>query len=358
MNLPDMITSAPNLCFGPTDPSLPSPISDPVDGEVFSPKPHKILYPLPLAHSRGSTETWAGLAPLEMVQKIVSLTESSMTTTVAHSDTDSQYQLGRSWLHKFLQEEAPIHTSDSHVGQKRKRDCLEEDADSGDIFEPDDSLAEALIESASDLALPQDMLKAWKPSSTVGDSPEAVTLDTLASHFESMAGGKTWCLPSYSRVEQAFLSKVVQDDSPALAVTNATHQMKVLVEMVSEEHETSPPVPTLDLELPFVSEHFDDEKELFKAYMEQFLKQNWTHPFPDAAMLHRLAQFLIQERCITLSSKESNELQGVHPAEYNKAMMDITETKVETWLVNNRTRRWRKVSQPFICQVLSSGCSF
>ena len=62
----------------------------------------------------------------------------------------------------------------------------------------------------------------------------------------------------------------------------------------------------------------------------------------DDDILEAVAKYMIAEvRCIKLSKKDKKVLEGKSQDEYEKTMIKIASDKIQTWLVNNRTRRWR-----------------
>lgn len=122
--------------------------------------PHKLLYPMKEAQhdsgKKGSEEdqatvlvpqtcqTWLGLTPLEMIQKIVSLAESKSPNFGAG--------LRGSSLRAFLTIDGGS-SADASCGKKRKGNKVEEEH-LGSNGDADDDLAKALVESHGKVKLP------------------------------------------------------------------------------------------------------------------------------------------------------------------------------------------------------------
>ena len=79
----------------------------------------------------------------------------------------------------------------------------------------------------------------------------------------------------------------------------------------------------------------------FQNTMEFWMKQNWCNPFPDDEVLHRLSHHLLANDMVPWTSKDLVGLRGIEPSEYDRIVVDITTEKINTWLVNTRTRKWR-----------------
>ena len=223
------------------------------------PKTHKILYPL--KQVPGEHTKWAGMAPLEMIAYIMSLAEGSMQT--------------------FLSDE-PNHSTAQQIGAKRKRDCTEEDED--EIFENvrfADDEADAVVMTC--MRPVDDSFRTWTPSSYVGESSHSVNLNLLIGEFERVAVDpiKKWCLPSYNRVQQAFYSKVGAaggNEKFDLAVSEASTQMKALIEMASHDIKEASK-PSFSPKIAAASHLMaKSAAEKFQHTMNFWVKHNWRNP--------------------------------------------------------------------------------
>mmetsp|Transcript_22932 Transcript_22932/g.55285 ORF Transcript_22932/g.55285 Transcript_22932/m.55285 type:complete len:363 (-) Transcript_22932:405-1493(-) len=316
------VTRSNSSLLGHGSSKLPSPIksasSDQVDSaKISSPsfQSRKICYPLIKSQSLAADQVeWVGTTPLEMIQTIVSMAESSADFS-SISESTSRLQCGRSLLQNFLTD-TPSHCIDQHAGQKRKREYTEEDIDAG---LENDTLAEALVDSV-DIKTPGNTFNTWYPSSTAGESPLAASLDSLVRNFERVAVDPTkrldWCLPSYNRVQQAFISKVTDGDTEKvfLAARNATAQMQVLTEMLSSVGKNKKTNAQEALRLEEPGRKLNPSVE-FNNLMHTFMVENFSNPFPDDSVLNRLSSHLIENRCIPLSKKDAKMLDDANPTE-------------------------------------------
>jgi hypothetical protein len=262
-------------------PTLTTAMPLSVDSATFGlhisniPKTHKILYPL--KQVPGEHAKWAGMTPLEMVAYIMSLAEGSATP-----QSNGQLQFGRSSIRNFLSD-GPNHSTAQQIGAKRKRDCTEEDE--YDIFDNDrcdDDEADAIVMTCMQ-PVDDSFVDKWTPSSYVGESSQSMNLNLLVGEFERVAVDPTkkWCLPSYNRVQQAFHSKVGAaggNEKHDLAVSEASTQMKALIEMASHDiKEASKPSfsPKIAAACRPMAK---SATETFQHTMNFWVKHNWRNP--------------------------------------------------------------------------------
>ena len=183
------------------------------------------------------------MMPSDMVNMIVNMASSSASF---HSESNPKLSRARSLLlSSFLSsssvDEAKQSSNSAFRGrQKRKRHDVEDDNEDASLEE--DRLALALIDSV-DVSL-DDSFHTWQPSSGVSleeASSHYSTLDNLVYKLEQVAvdPSKQWILPSYNRVQHAFRADILGGDDVTRAISNATNQMKVLTEMVSQNPEAS-----------------------------------------------------------------------------------------------------------------------
>ena len=261
---------------------------------------------------------------------------------------------------------------------------------------------EALVESCNDVKPPHRTFNSWGPFDTPSDG--SACLNSLVKGFERilMLDSQTkWCVPSYNRVQSAFAAQVAGGDLDALepAVKRATAQMQVLLTEVSGANPARAlPFPSAKLiprpslskrattkfpRLPTRASRFSDTqplkpttgekapsttpsmssykttkfpslptssnntkpskppakptkgKDAFGACMTVWLMHNFTNPYPDEVMLKSLAHYLIVKvKCIKLNPNDADILKGKTPEE-------IACARINNWLVNARTRKWR-----------------
>ncbi len=239
------------------------------------PKTHKILYPLKQAP--GENAKWAGMTPLEMVAYIMSLAEGSATP-----QSNGQLQFGRSSMQNFPSD-GPNHSTAQQIGAKRKRDCTEEDE--YDIFNNDrcdDDEADAIVMTCMQ-PVDDSFVNKWTPSSYVGESSHSVNLNLLVREFERVAVDPTkkWCLPSYNRVQQAFHSKIGVaggNEKHDLAVSEASTQMKALIEMASHDIKEAS-TPSFSPKIAAACRPMaKSAAETFQHTMNFWVKHNWRNP--------------------------------------------------------------------------------
>ena len=306
------------------------------------------------------------MMPSDMVNMIINMASSSASF---HSESHPKLSRARSLLlSSFLSsssaDEAKQSSNSAFTGrQKRKRHDVEDDNEDASLEE--DRLALALIDSV-DVSL-DDSFHTWQPSSGVSleeASSHYSTLDNLVYKLEQVAvdPSKQWILPSYNRVQHAFRADILGGDDVTRAISNATNQMKVLTEMVSQNPEASEAVldtiiekrtATAALAAPAVS--FDNGStasrktlpmvvnpaDAFQNSMNFWLRMNWCNPFPDDLMNAHLARFLVDNGCVPLTTKDVKALEGLNPVEYDKMMIKLATDKISNFLVNTRTRKWR-----------------
>ena len=78
---------------------------------------------------------------------------------------------------------------------------------------------------------------------------------------------------------------------------------------------------------------------VFKEEMTMWLRKNWSNPYTDETTLHCLANKLIYLGCISLGEETTAFLS---PTECAETLVSVTKEKVRTWLMNMRTRHWRR----------------
>jgi len=233
-----------------------------------------------------------GLTPLAMVQNIASMAGVSFNLNAIRTLT-----------------------VDSNAGQKRKRNCTDDDEDADA-----ESLLEYWVARRESVPRPSSSdagLTTWKPSSLLASSEV------------------------FERMQRVFLSRVATGGSKNLLLITrrAAAQMQAPAEIEfsssKEEREDVAPVPHSSSSL--------SKRDTFQNHMQSWIKANWQNPFPDGITLNHLANELIEHGCISLKKNDVNRflLEGMCPDEqYRK----IATEKTTTWLVNARTRRWRPVS--------------
>lgn len=307
-------------------------------------KPRKIVYQLPsnelppsdsLASSHATT--WLGLTPLEMIQKIASMTINSPAFCIETQGT--QFQCGRLLIQSFLTD-VPQQGMDVHAGQKRKRDG----DDSIELDVDVDSLARVL--ESVDIRSSDYTFNRWTPTLPVGQSNLA-RLDMLVRELERLVvlSNIEWCLPSYNRVQRAFLSNIERaggdPERRLIAVNNASCQMQALVDLVSSYPVSKSilpsPTKSADLSSKAIAGDMKARTAKFQNHMTVWIVNNWQNPFPDDDMFKYLANFMIDNQSVPLSSKDVTRLDG------GESLFSITTEKIVNWLVNFRTRRWRPV---------------
>ena len=332
--------------FETVDSSLPPLVKSdaPRSARPTSFKPYKILYPTkqspgskaePVDADQHGT-TWVGLAPLAMVQKIVSMAAADGS---ADFNTLTDCMLGA-----LLKE-------DSRPGQKRQRDDIEEDAIDGNETHSE-SLAEALVAEYEDCRPPYNFTP-WPSVDIDSDSPEATRLDDLVAGFQllSVDAKKAVFNPSFNRVHQAFLANVNRG-KVELALRKATKSMEALLEVISAvepKMNPAPMPPSIAPTLPSISASASTqletpvEKKDFNFYMSLWLKANWSNPYPDARMQGHLANHLIEQKCVELVGKDIDCLEGLeeNTNEYHQELKEITVDKISNWLVNTRVSSLR-----------------
>ena len=81
-----------------------------------------------------------------------------------------------------------------------------------------------------------------------------------------------------------------------------------------------------------------EKNDMFQDKMDNWLIQNWTNPFPDTIELNYLASQLLRAQCIVVNAKDVQVLTGIS----QRSMINLTIKKIETYMVNVRLRKWRK----------------
>lgn len=306
-------------------------------------KPRKIVYPLPSDELPPSTDslasshatTWFGLTPLEMIQKIASMTINSPAYCLDTQGT--QFQCGRVLIQSFVTD-VPQQDMEVHAGQKRKRDGTD------DSIEWDvevDSLTRVL--ESVDIRSSDYTFNRW--TLPVGQSNSA-RLYILVRELERLVelSNIEWCLPSYNRVQRAFQLNIARasgdPERSLIAVNDASCQVQALVDLVSS-YPSKPilpsPTKSADLSSKAIAGDMKARTAKFQNHMTVWIVNNWQNPFPDDDMFEYLANFMINNQSVPLSSKDATRLDS------GESLFIITTEKIVNWLVNFRTRRWRPV---------------
>mmetsp|Transcript_33071 Transcript_33071/g.69420 ORF Transcript_33071/g.69420 Transcript_33071/m.69420 type:complete len:200 (-) Transcript_33071:273-872(-) len=176
-----------------------------------------------------------------------------------------------------------------------------------------------------------------------GPSPH---LDGLADKLEHLVGAdpkERWAYPSYTRVQQAYVSQYSNGDAGKDEVLEfATPKMEAFVKATTTPRISSAntllalekwntmqnQAVHLPVRCPAVY-NLKEKKDAFLICMQAWLKRNFVHPFPDDVMLNRLATFMIfQLQCITVNKSEADILEVNSPSDYRQNLMRITTDKI------------------------------
>lgn len=189
--------------------------------------------------------------------------------------------------------------------------------------------ANANGESSANEALVVPSLPPWDPSFLLfydGEAlPTAERIQSLAETLES-ASHYSKVLPSYRRVRDHLAhtsgwihhhcsSDASNERARLLGILYAEtiQQMEALIETtqnMAKQDKAAARHPTSKAALK------PEAKRNFAEYMSQWLKDNWTNPYPDDECLAEIA-----------------------------SDCDTTPTVVSNWLINARTRKWRPALQ-------------
>lgn len=183
----------------------------------------------------------------------------------------------------------------------------------------------------------------------------------IASDFATRSTIRHDTLPSNNGAKEMFLPHINADTTAVAARVNTGNiiigktisRVDALVKMTSSDHESCSqsnqgrlPLITAkmtDKVVEVIPRHSDkDKNDVFKNLMSNWLRQNWTNPFPDTTSLNALAVNLIGAQCVVVNANDAQVLEGTSPEEYQRYMVNITIKKIETYLVNVRMRKWRK----------------
>ncbi len=299
-------------------------------------KPRIIVFPLPsnelprvtdsIACVNARNTAWVGMTALEMIQKVAMMTVNS---PIYQTQDEARFHCGRLLIESFVTDPTPQQQDIKvHAGEKRKRDCT--DANIELDFDEED-LAE-IIKSV-DMQPSDYTFHRWTPILPVGQLNSS-RLDFLVREFERtiVLSNIEWCLPLYNRVQRAFLSEIARVggdfEKRLIAVNNAVLQMQLLVDMVSIQPKSADLSSKTNMKMQSVN---------FNRHMTTWITRNWQNPFPDDEMLEHLSDFFIVNRLVSLSQKDTTRLNG------GETMVSIASEKINNWLVNFRSRRWRPV---------------
>lgn len=337
-------------------------------------KAHKILYPVRSSSDgcNSSSVKWTGLTALDMVERIAKMAISSSQLKKPAAGVSEKTQYSYSFLQYLANE--PSTSSDVDLdlgaGQKRKRESFDEDyyedisgcelVAASVLNDKDDSGSTAL---SSEFAV-----TAWRPSviwaNQFGQLNDNVRvqlnhLDSMVTIFEQLAleSQNRLYIPSYNRVQAMFVSNIpslASSENVRLALDVAVQQMQTLVEMshpftpsarvsrVKFSHYVScqdgtkqlmaQPEPICILNGVVVTQTALSEKakrRVFNAYMTEWICQsrNWTNPYPDETMLKQMANQFIHIGGIPGLNDSATQAEAI--------------AKINTWLLNTRTRQWR-----------------
>jgi hypothetical protein len=301
-----------------------------------------------------STETaikWMGLKPLDFVDRIVCMAaESSKLSSFV-----SGGELGEGY--SFLQ----LFQSGNNGGvvdNKRKRQVTFDDDECFDVNDNDyDECAGSVLDNRDNFnsSPPDDTFKPWSPSAvlfgTVGGyhgehvSKQVQYLDAIVKSFEQLAVHpmQTWFIPSYNRVQFSFALDI-NELGVECVLKRALSQMMALMELVSKNttmdvasKSTSQSNANSIIVSPPSNKWFISEKEkqsVFNSTLTSWLRQseNFVNPYPDDIVLDQLVRRLISLGCITTTDGS---------AVARQSLMDIALEKINVWLTNARSRKWR-----------------
>lgn len=248
----------------------------------------------------------------------------TVTSLAVRPQNEIRFQCGQLLIESFVTD-TPQQGVEANAGQKRKRDCFDET-----IVEIDSSanVLESVVVRPSDYSFHR-----WTATLPVSQYNSS-RLDFLVSELERAVVLSTieWCLPSYNRVQQEFLSEIARaggDSGKRLIVVNkALLQMQALVDMVSVKPARADLIFNTNKKMQSVN---------FNSHMTTWITCNWQNPFPDDEMFELLSNFMIENRSVPMSSKDIAKLDG------GQSLVKITTEKLVNWLVNFRSRSWRPV---------------
>mmetsp|Transcript_3177 Transcript_3177/g.6227 ORF Transcript_3177/g.6227 Transcript_3177/m.6227 type:complete len:481 (-) Transcript_3177:156-1598(-) len=275
---------------------------------------------------------WEGLTALDMVEHVTKLAEEKMT--------DSQ---GRLLSTHCVDPSLMITTNDVAT------DCYVETTVDGSKKRGRETVADVIGGGGEVPGLLPMMppLPPWDPSYIILTDPDppsakgaADKLSALAVEIESSPNYHR-CTPSYTRIREQLaaatqfihsnhirspttrrlalddlyleamqkmeeLAKMVKDIEPAAAA------VPMQVDSVTSSGRIAPPARGCTISRAGRKSNGEYSKKDFADYMQHWLRDNWTNPYPDDDGLAQIA-----EDC------------------------DTTPTVVSNWLINARTRKWR-----------------
>jgi hypothetical protein len=339
-------------------------------------KAHKVLYPTP---SHLFPSKWSGLTAFDMVQQISMMALNSSKMKQPLHGSSETLQSSYSFLQFLADDNVTANDAGLGAGQKRKRDSFDDD------YEEDISgceLVASVLDDQSSIADVAADLTPWKPSKLIARCTQAAQskdlertseqlnhLDSIVANFEQLAiePKNRHFIPSYNRIQMLFssnMSSLSPDGSMHLVLDRAIEQMQALMEMAHPIASTTH-VPRVRF-TEFVAFHDGSrqpmskpnplrimngivltqtplsdkaKKQVFNAYMTEWLCQcrNWINPYPDETVLNQMASHFIHIDCVPGTDSNVTEAEAV--------------AKINTWLVNTRTRQWRpSVEEAFDAQ--------
>ena len=337
-------------------------------------KAHKILYPVRSSSDGCSSSLvkWTGLTALDMVERIAKMAISSSQLKKPVAGVFEETQCGYSFLQYLANEPYAPTDVDLGAGQKRKRESFDEEYEEINGCE---LMAASVLNDDDDSDTTEFILTAWKPSVIWANQFEQLDdnaqvqlnyLDSMVTIFEQLAleSKNRFCIPSYNRVQATFVSNIASftsSENIRIILDQAVQQMQALMEMV---HPITPtahvsrvkftqyvfcqdgtkqlmaqPKPIRILNGAVVTQtslNEKDKRRVFNAYMTEWICQsrNWTNPYPDDTVLKQMANHFIHIGGIPGLNDSATEAEAI--------------AKINTWLLNTRTRHWRPaVEQAF-----------
>jgi len=308
---------------------------------------NRILFPfdddeLPNDDKKGSTK-WVGLDPLEMASRLALLAETKAAkSTLIERRSLPPLRIDTTFLSMENPELPPVPAA------MRNMAIEEYDSTERTYFDsPEHQKAKKLsrekrertVSSVYPVANSAHQMSPWDPSYLMKHNQDPFTsryavcqITKLAREFESSHLCEEF-IPSYQRVkerlfeESNFISKsskkhVEKVESFSKLYSSVIQQMQALIEMAKrmksegrvaskffhDEVGTNEKKSQVDITTSTV----EYSKRDFTEYMNNWLKENWTNPYPDDEGLAEIAA-----------------INGTSP------------TTVSNWLINARTRKWR-----------------
>ncbi len=321
----------------------------------------RILFPFDTAEestndTRGAS--WVGLDPLEMATKLAALVEGKTTTP------STPTLIERRSLPPLQIDTAFLSTENPNLPEVpngiRNVDIEEYDSTERSYLQsPEHRKAMSSLQGKRGRAEPytyrdeesESKLCVWDPSFLLKYNPDHFTsryavqqLSALSKEL-AITEGCDGCNSSYQRIKDRLLeeSRFINSSSKSQnekvqcfsqLYSSAIQQMQALIEMASKKNNESDVVPRNFHDSGDEETQSEDNSSVvgisrgeyskrdFTDYMNNWLKENWTNPYPDDEGLATIAA-----------------INGTSP------------TTVSNWLINARTRKWR----PAIVKAYESG---